>query len=101
MDAFTKALLKGYVKSITFETNATDPITIREPFADSPPGISDAAIAALRPKLTVEMWDQTPLVIAPAGEPSKETRDTVKVAGIVAGVAIGGIALAILTRRKR
>ncbi len=98
MDAFTKALLKGYVKSITFESNANDPISIRDPFAESPPGITDAAVEALQPKWTIEVWDQPPLILAPAGMPAR--RGDVKVGTIIGGVVIGGLALALLTRKK-
>lgn len=83
MDAFAKALIRNYVKAITIESNVTPRITIRDPFADKGPSpISDAAISAIRPKITIEAWDQKPLVIAPAGDPIK-----------LGGVGIGTILL--------
>lgn len=99
MDPISKALIKGYIKSIEFESNINDPIIFSDPFADSPPGISDAAIAAIRPKLTIRLWDQSPLIIAPSGEPSREARANVKVATVVGGIAIAGLGLILLTRK--
>lgn len=82
------AALKNYVKSITLESNAFGPITIKDPFADKP-GTGNAAMAALKPKLTVELWEEKPLTIAPAGEPNRGIQQAAK--GVGAGVAVFGL----------
>jgi len=100
LDKFVQSLLRGYIKSITFESNINDPVVINDPFAESPPGISDAAVAAIRPKITIQVYDQKPWIVAPAGEPSKEARANVKVGTVIGGIALGGLALMLLTRKR-
>lgn len=98
MDPVMKAMLAEYVKSITFESNLNDPVRIEKPFAEKPPGLSDKAMTAIKPKFVIELFDEKPIIIAPGGEPSRETRNGVKVA---AGLAAGGLLLyALLKPRK-
>lgn len=100
MDPVMKAMLENYVKSITFESNLNDPVKIDKPFADKPPGLTDKAMAAIKPKFTIDLFDEKPIVIAPAGEPSRETRDKVKTGAIVGGVALAGLILYGIANRK-
>lgn len=100
MDPIVRELLRGYIKSITFESNANEPFTIVDPFAETPPGAGDVAMQALKPKITVTLKDFGPMVIAPGGEPNRDTRDAVKMgAYAVGGIAVIGL-VAYLANRK-
>lgn len=98
MDPVMKAMLADYVKSITFESNVNTPVRIEKPFAEKPPGLSDKAMAAIKPKLTIELFDEKPIIIAPSGEPSSEAR--IKAGALVAGVAVGGLLLYALVKKR-
>lgn len=100
MDPIVKEMLRGYVQSITFESNVNEPITVLDPFGDKPPDLSDTAMAALKPKFTVGIKDFGPTVVAPYGEPSRGAQDAVKIGGaVVGGIAVIGL-LAWLANRK-
>ena len=100
MDPVMKAMLENYVQSITFESNANEPITIEKPFADKPPGLADKAMGFVKPKFTIKLYDEKPIIIAPAGEPSRETRQNVKTGAVVGGVAIAGLILLAAMSKK-
>lgn len=100
LDPAIRALLDGYVKSITFESNVNTPWKIDHPFKESPPGgLVDAATAALKPKVTIEIWNEAPVVIAPGGEPSPGTRSTIQTGAVIAGVGLAGLLLWSFTRK--
>lgn len=101
MDPVMKAMLESYVKSITFESNINEPIRIDKPFAPKPPGLADKAMEAIKPKFTIELFDEKPIVIAPAGEPEASTRGQIKVGAVVGGVALAGLVLYGLANKKR
>jgi hypothetical protein len=100
MDPSMRGALQGMVRSISFESNATRAVTVMDPFGEKPPGVSDKAMAALRPTFIINKGDDDAIVVAPYGIADPATQAKVRTGGIIAGVAGLGL-LALLIGRKR
>lgn len=81
--------LENAIQSITVETAYGPPIVIDNPLQPSPPS---SLLQALKPKVTIQLKNQSPTVITPYGDPGPTKWPMVKLgAYIVGGFLVAGV----------
>lgn len=81
--------LQNAVQSIVIETAYGPPIVIDDPLKPAPP---NPFLQALKPKITLTIKGQNPLIITPYGDPGVTRWPIVKVGALVlGGLLVAGI----------